>query len=135
MKQMGRLTSLIAALLLPLLISGQALAAANSITQELTVTAVVPAHRDIITDRNGDIVRITSNTKDDVVPDVYLEDTIPENKRPLTAELYAQYRDHVPEGTARYGVLYTRPAVRLTGIGGLAQNQNLAAILLTNRFM
>lgn len=76
--------------------------------QELHVQAIVPHHRDIVLDHTGRIVRIFSNTAEDVRPTVYVGSIAPKNKKPLTDKLYGQYRRHVPEGTAAYGVLYER---------------------------
>ena len=95
-------------LALPLICSDAVVAASETVTQELRVTAKVPHHRDIIVDKNGIIVEISSNTKEDVRPTVYLERMEPKNKKPLTDKLYRQYRKYVPEGTAAYGVLYQR---------------------------
>lgn len=95
-------------LALPLLYGSQARAATEPIVQELHVTAVVPHHRDIIIDQTGTILEIASNTTKDVRPTVYLGSIAPKNKKPLTDKLYKQYRQHVPIGTADYGVLYQR---------------------------
>jgi hypothetical protein len=96
-------------MIVPLLLGGQVFAASESITQQITVTAIVPSHRDIILDKKGQIVEIDSNTKEDVTPDVYAGSYSDAHKQPLTDEVYAEYRTHVPAGTAKYGVLYKRP--------------------------
>jgi hypothetical protein len=106
MKHMRRLFGIIIALLIPLGVSAPVFAETQSVSVEITVTAVVPSHRDIIVDKNGAILEIDSNTKEDVMPDVYLNKVAPENKQTLSPEMYAEYRQHVPEGTAKYGVLY-----------------------------
>lgn len=77
-----------------------------SSSQELTVTAVVPAHRDIIVDNRGKILTITSNTLEDITPKVFLGSVTPENEQVLTPELLQEYRRLVPENTAQYGKLY-----------------------------
>lgn len=97
-------------LALPVLLTGTAMAATQTITREIQVSAVVPDRRDVVVDLTGNIVRITSNTPSDVLPSVYLLENAPENAVPLTPELYEQYRRLVPEGTAKYGVLYERTA-------------------------
>jgi hypothetical protein len=88
----------------------------GSITQELHVSARIPAHRDIILDVSGRIIQISSNTSEDVTPQVYLLEGTPKNRRPLTAELYKEYRRSVPEGTAKYGVLYVAQHEAAAGI-------------------
>jgi hypothetical protein len=108
MKQWRGFGLLLLTLLVPLFTSGQVFAATLSSTQELHVTATIPSHRDIIIDSKGQIVSITSNTPEDVQPDVYLLSPEPNNQKPLTDTLYKQYRKYVPEGTAKYGVLYQR---------------------------
>lgn len=127
MKQWKIITGLVAGTLTPLLGASVAFAApqlqapsaaALSSAQTITVTAVVPAHRDIIIDGNGNITEIVSNTKDDVTPVVFLgEDGSEKNKRPLTDEIYDKYRKLVPAGTAKYGILYKQTLpVALTSI-------------------
>lgn len=113
MQQWRQVTSLIIALAVPLVFGGQVSAAGQSIAQELQVTATVPHHRDIIVDSTGNILEITSNTPEDVEPKVYFESVSDTNRRPLTPELYKQYREFVPEGTAKYGVLYQRTILML----------------------
>lgn len=112
MKQLRRLIPLFIALTVPFITSGQTFAASpsdnGSITQEIKVSAVVPHHRDIVIDYAGNIMQVKSNTPQDVTPTVYLGRVAPENQQPLTDELYRQYRQHVPEGTAKAGVLYQR---------------------------
>jgi hypothetical protein len=111
MQTLRRVTGFMIALLIPFGVSAPVFADSQSITQEIHVTAVVPSHRDIVLDYRGNISQIFSNTKDDVTPDAYRGSVSPGNKRPLSPELYAQYRKLVPVGTARYGTLYKRPVV------------------------
>lgn len=87
-----------------------------SASQELTVTAVVPAHRDIVVSASGEILEITSNTPEDVTPQVYLGSVAPENQQELTPDLLRQYRLLVPEGTAAYGTLYEAPMPARLGL-------------------
>lgn len=96
----------IAALSVPLFSGGQVFAETLTAAQEITVTAIVPPHRDIILDNAGRIVEIDSNTKEDVAPTPYHLAATPPNQIPLTPELLAAYRQLVPVGTATYGVLY-----------------------------
>lgn len=108
MKHIGTITGLITALLFPLLLSGQAFAETETLSasQQIVVTAVVPSHRDIILDNTGHIVEIDSNTLEDVTPLAYHYSATPGNQVELTAKLLSTYRQLVPEGTAKYGVLY-----------------------------
>lgn len=96
------------ALLIPIFIAGHVSANPVTITQEITVTAVVPAHRDIVLDNKGNITAVYSNTLEDVTPTAYRLAIASGNEVPLTPELYAAYRQAVPAGTAKYGVLYQR---------------------------
>lgn len=138
MKQFRRLLVLGIALLTPLTFSGAVPAAAaapapaapqhaaaatapGSVVREIKVTAIVPHHRDIIVDLRGEIIRITSNTPQDVTPDVYLLEISGSSKQPLTESIYEQYRRHVPEGTDSYGVLYDASA-RVAGSPGSIQS-------------
>jgi hypothetical protein len=115
MKQFGKLFILASAVLAPLVASTAAQAAPSqpgpgSIVQELHVTAVVPGHRDIVLDLHGNIQKIYSNTTADVTPTVYTLEISDTNRQLLTDELFEAYRRLVPEGTAKYGVLYNRQA-------------------------
>lgn len=108
MKHARTLIMVILVSAVPFVWAGPAAAAEISVTRELTVTAEVPHHRDIVVDLSGQITRITSNTLQDVIPQVYSLSIAPENRRPLSPELYEQYRKLVPAGTAQYGKLYER---------------------------
>lgn len=77
-------------------------------TQELIVTATVTPKRRIVVDTAGRIVRIVSNTTEDVRPDVYTFDIAPRNATKLTDGIYKEYRRLVPEGTGSAGILYDR---------------------------
>ncbi|MDB5181493.1 MAG: hypothetical protein JWP13_256 [Candidatus Saccharibacteria bacterium] len=105
MKHVRQLVILLS-LAIPIVYGGRISAAPQPITQELHVTATVPDHRDIIINTEGEIIEITSNTPRDVMPSVYLSTSTPANKAELTQKLYEEYRQHVPIGTAKYGVLY-----------------------------
>lgn len=115
MVNVRNLTSLLLIVAVLTTAGGQAHASSKPIMQELRVTAVVPAHRDIIVDLSGRIIKITSNTREDVAPTVYTLDINDSNRSPLTEEMYANYRKLVPQGTDRTGVLY-QMNVRSTGI-------------------
>lgn len=109
MKQWRGVAGFMVVLLLPLLVSsGNAVAETLSTTQELHVRAVVPGHRDVVVDTKGQIMEITSNTLEDTTPTVYFMKIDEKTQRPLTSELMTAYRKLVPEGTAKYGVLYKR---------------------------
>jgi len=95
-----------------LLSGGQALAAPQ-ITQEIHISATVPDRRHIILSPAGNIIKITSNTPNDVMPEAFVRDDTPENQVPLTPELLAAYRKLVPVGTAKYGILYEQPTMRV----------------------
>lgn len=115
MKQVRNIIVLSMALMLPL-VSGGTVAVAESITHEIQVTAIVPARRDILVDKKGQIVQITSNTTEDVTPTVYAGNVSEKNKQQLTAEIYEQYREHIPEGTAKYGILYQRTVISMLSV-------------------
>ena len=73
---------------------------------KLKVTGVVLPAQYIIVDEQGTILEISSNTTQDVKPRVYLHTIHKDNVRPLTSEIYRQYRRIVPPGQAKVGVLY-----------------------------
>jgi hypothetical protein len=112
-----RFIFLVLASFFPMLLlgSGEVFAASPtdqiSVTHELHVTATVPPMRHIILSPTGQITEITSNTLDDIVPTAYVVNDIPGNERPLTPALMQSYRRFVPEGTAKYGILYKQTAV------------------------
>lgn len=129
MKYGRRIISLITALLLPFLISGQVLAATKTVSGEITITAVVPAHRDIILDNAGRIQEIDSNTTEDVTPVAYRRAAIPGNQVPVTAELMAAYRSLVPAGTAKTGVLYRQSPQAIITVHRLPYRQTTASMV------
>jgi hypothetical protein len=83
-------------------------AATETKAGQLTTTARVLPAQYIVIDELGTIVEILSNTTEDVTPRVYQKSVAKDNERPLTPELYQQYRFHVPVGSSRVGVLYRR---------------------------
>lgn len=80
---------------------------AGAVVQEVHVTAIVPPMRHIIISTTGQILRITSNTAQDVTPVVYIGNDIQTNERPLTQALFERYRELVPSGSDKVGVLYS----------------------------
>ncbi len=108
MKQIRSITMLALMLLIASVYSDQASAATLSASQQITVTGRVPPMINIIVDQSGQIIEITSNTTDDVTPNVYLLSLTAGNQRALTTPLYKEYRAHVPAGTRQYGILYKR---------------------------
>jgi hypothetical protein len=61
-----------------------------SVSQTITVTAVVAPARSIIVDQSGQILTILSNTEDPVMPNVYMG-TIHGSQQSLTPALQKQY--------------------------------------------
>ena len=104
-----------------------------SVTQEIKVTAIVPHHRDIVVSAQGEILSISSNTPQDVVPDVYVGSVSDSTERSLTPELYEQYRKYVPVGTAKYGNLYSKDSLIDTdqpADGSTSAIHSLSALIL-----
>jgi hypothetical protein len=93
---------------------GSAHAEELSVTQEIHVQATVPDRRHIILDPSGRIIRIISNTPNDVAPEAFVGDDTPDKQVPLTPELYRDFRKHVPVGTSKAGILYERATVLAT---------------------
>jgi|GEM_PF-6844864 len=60
----------------------------------------------ILVDGQGKILEIGSNTYQDVVPQVFLNQPSSGIEQPLTPEIYAQYRNFVPAGKSHPGILY-----------------------------
>lgn len=107
MQYIKRVAFMLTALAVPLLYGDSSLAApTTSVTQELKVTARVLTVRHIILNQQGDIIRITSNTLEDIVPTAYISNDASSNRIPLSDSVYSEYRVYVPIGTAQYGVLY-----------------------------
>lgn len=61
-----------------------------SVSQTITITAVVAPKRSIVVNDSGQMTKIYSNTNDTITPQVYLND-YPGAARPLTPELLEQY--------------------------------------------
>lgn len=62
-----------------------------SITQTITITATVAPARSIVINDKGEMIKIYSNTTENVTPRVYLND-VPGEARPLTPGLLKQYK-------------------------------------------
>jgi hypothetical protein len=100
--------SLLAALAMPVLPAGTVAADTISSVQELHVSAKVLPMRHIIVDPTGQIIEITSNTSQDVTPQVFESSDKPENQRPLSDEIYQSYQRYTSAGNSKPGILYQR---------------------------
>ncbi len=88
----------------------QAWAQTLSSGQEIVVQAQILPARYIIIDKQNNIIEIGSNTKEDVLPQVYLGSIGSNSGVPLTRDIYNQYRGILPAGKSHAGVLYAREA-------------------------
>lgn len=127
MRRLAYIISLCSVLVLPLLATGSVQAAQKSNTQELSVTATILPMRHIVIDTAGRIVRITSNTRDDVQPQVYIGDDTPGNEQPINTSIMQSYRRLVPAGSQKIGVLYQRGVVTTAS----QQNNPMQVLLKT----
>jgi len=75
---------------------------------QLKVTGVVLPAQHVIVDERGMITEILSNTEKDIMPTVYAHSLAKSNIIEMTPDIYAQYRQLVPEGQSQVGVLYKR---------------------------
>jgi hypothetical protein len=84
------------------------LAAADvSATAQYSVTATVLPARVIIIDNHHQVTEVLSNTRQEVIPTVYLRTIAPANQQPLSSAIYNQYLSLVPNAKrAQSGVLY-----------------------------
>ena len=105
-----RVLGIISALLFMQLLVPQTVVDAEAVPpkQQLHTSGRVVASQSIIVDDQGTIIQILSNTTEDVVPKVYLLTIGSSTQQPMTADIFAQYRKHVPEGKSRVGVLYQK---------------------------
>jgi hypothetical protein len=85
-------------------LSAAASAETISVSQKVVVHAQVLPAQYIIIDKQNQITEIDSNSYNEVLPQVYQGSIKPENVRPLTIDLYAQYKNLAPN--VRPGVLY-----------------------------
>ena len=81
------------------------------VSEPIYITArVLPTHT-VIVNEQGIITEIISNTTEDVIPKVFVNESLKENERPLTPEIYEQYKDLVSPGESRIGTLYERESL------------------------
>lgn len=92
-----------------LLSTPKASAYAMEVRHEIIITARVLPNHYVTVDHSGEIIKIVSNTTEDVTPNVYLHEVKQGHERELTPELYAAYRELVQPGSSRVGTLYERP--------------------------
>lgn len=100
-------------------ISGSVEARTVSVSQRVTVTAVVAPASYIVIDDNEKIQRIDSNTSQDVTPKVYIGSVAAGNERELTPAIYAAYLREVPKGANRVGTLYQRNVINASSLVNL----------------
>lgn len=86
-------------------------ASAETITKsgKINVKArVIPAHT-IVIDEQGEVVRITSNTSEEITqPRVFMVQIAAGNEKPLTDDIYKEYRRLVSPRQGKPGTLYDR---------------------------
>ncbi|MDB5184819.1 MAG: hypothetical protein JWN38_627 [Candidatus Saccharibacteria bacterium] len=82
-----------------------------SVTQRVIIRAVILPATYVTVDSQGHILRIDSNTTEDINPFVYENTVKPGNQRPLTPAIMNAFRQLVPLGKNHVGVLYQRPQV------------------------
>lgn len=110
MKYLGACSFFIFAIIAGFINAASVSAETISVSHKITITAsVAPAHY-VIIDEYGSIIDITSNTAEDVTPRIFLNSVKKGNERPLTKEIYAQYREIVPLGQGKMGHLYKKGA-------------------------
>lgn len=115
MRILGSLFIVAVAMLLPVLMGSTVLAKPVSVNGgQIKVQAeVLPAHK-IIVDDTGMIIRIFSNTTEDIPePRVFQDSLESTNERPLSEEIRKEYSRLVPSGKSRIGVLYDRNSILL----------------------
>jgi hypothetical protein len=112
MRLLGAILGVMAAAVV--LISGQSTSAEPvALIQQLEVKGRVLPYHTLIVDENGVLIRILSNTEEnDAALRVFLGNVAAKNRLPLAEKTYSQYRQLVPEGFSRIGVLYECGASR-----------------------
>lgn len=87
--------------------AGKALADTVSVQGEvIKVHASVAPMTYVLIDRTGQIIQIDSNNNLDTPPSVYIDTVKTGNERPLTPEIYTQFRALLPTGTNHIGTRY-----------------------------
>lgn len=76
--------------------------------QQLRTSGKVLPAQHIVIDEKGEVIKIFSNTSEDVTPKVYLAEIASGNKRSLTPQILERYRELVPPGSAEPGILYQK---------------------------
>jgi hypothetical protein len=92
--------------------SSPASAETQSSSQQLHVHAKVRSHQTIVIDDSNVILEVSSNTNEEVTPRVYRNRIQSANEVPLTAAIYSNYRQLIPKGAVRQGILYKYSAFK-----------------------
>ena len=109
-----------------LMLTSVASAETISAERRIVVQAEVMPAQYILVDQQGKVLEIGSNTNQDVVPQVFLNHPTAGNERPLTPEIYAQYRSFVPAGKSHPGILYKYQIIKtVTKLGKLNLSFNI----------
>ncbi len=74
-----------------------------SVSDEITIQSRVLPRQSIIVNDKNQIIKIISNTTEDLMPKVYRNVIDSENELMLTEDLLKQYRSLVPLGTSQPG--------------------------------
>lgn len=83
----------------------------TSPTNTIIVTAQILPNHYVTIDQYGNILEISSNTDQDVTPRVFVNSVEKANEVPLTDDVFVFYRDLVPTGSSKVGVLYKQSDV------------------------
>lgn len=133
MKQLLGVLMLLASFVAVNSASGRVSANVFNPENKIHVYGKVVASQQITLDGAGDIILITSNSTEEVVPRVFNGTVSKASEVPLTDEIYREYRKLVPEGQATIGVLYERkvapPATEPSTAAGLGKILGELAIL------
>ncbi|GEM_PF-4891728 len=108
MKYIRRIATTVTLLAVLVAPGGTVAADTVSSAQELHVTAKVLPMRHIIVDPTGQIIEITSNTSEDVTPQVFESSDRPNNQRPLSDDIYRSYQRYTSAGNSKPGILFQR---------------------------
>lgn len=97
--------------------------------QQLRTSGQVLPAQHIVINEKGEITQILSNTSEDVMPKVYLKEIASGNERSITPEIQERYRQLVPPGSAKPGILYQKSILEQS----LVVESNISTTLRTGR--
>jgi len=100
-----------------------------TVSHKIYVRAEVLPTVTVIVDSKHQIKSVMSNSRQDVVPSIYINSVTDANKLPFDKRIYAEYKRLVPAESLRIGVIYEQKQPQ---IGAMSKNLSFASFKNAN---